>query len=122
VVFHYAGAQRALSDSGFSKELAALGLGLIGLFTAPAMIFTGLLADRIGRQWSYVLGSVSLMIGILVFMMITDATSAWVLYAFQPFIALGFFVAAIALPDYCSRPVSRQILGAIIGAGAGIGP
>ena len=27
----------ALSDSGFSKELAALGLGLIGLFTAPAM-------------------------------------------------------------------------------------
>jgi hypothetical protein len=61
-------------------------------------------------------------IGILVFMMITDATSAWVLYAFQPFIALGFFVAAIALPDYCSRPVSRQILGAIIGAGAGIGP
>jgi MFS family permease len=90
VVFHFAGAQRALSDSGFSKELAALGLGLIGLFTAPAMIFMGLLADRIGRQLAYVLGSVSLMIGILVLMMITDATRAWVLYAFPPFIALGF--------------------------------
>ena len=34
----------------FSQELAALRLGLIGLFTAPAMIFMGLLADRIGRQ------------------------------------------------------------------------
>jgi MFS family permease len=54
-------------------------LGLIGVFTAPAMIFMGLLADRIGRQWSYLLGSVSLMIGILVLMMITDATRAWLL-------------------------------------------
>ena len=58
-------------------------MGLIRLFTAPAIIFMGLLADRIGRQWSYVLGSVSLMIGILVLMMITDATRAWVLYAFH---------------------------------------
>src|ERR1043166_8299550 len=39
----------AVSDAGFSKELAAFGLGLIGLFTAPAMILMGLLADRIGR-------------------------------------------------------------------------
>jgi sulfite exporter TauE/SafE len=31
----------AVSDAGFSKELAAFGLGLIGLFTAPAMIFMG---------------------------------------------------------------------------------
>src|SRR5688500_498453 len=51
----------AVSDAGFSKELAALGLGLIGLFTAPAMILMGLLADRIGRQASYLLGSAGLM-------------------------------------------------------------
>ena len=31
----------AVSDAGFSKELAAFGLGLIGLFTAPSMIFDG---------------------------------------------------------------------------------
>ena len=54
----------ALSGAGFTKELAALSLGLIGLFTAPAMIVMGLMADRLGRQTSYALGSASLMIGI----------------------------------------------------------
>jgi sulfite exporter TauE/SafE len=80
----------AVSDAGFSKEVAAFGLGLIGLFTAPAMIFMGLLADRIGRQWSYALGSASLMVGIFLLMMITDATQSWLFYAFPPFIAFGF--------------------------------
>src|SRR5262252_1148493 len=54
----------AVSDAGFSKELAAFGLGLIGLYTAPLMISMGLLADRIGRQRSYLFGSASLMVGI----------------------------------------------------------
>jgi MFS family permease len=104
-------------------------LGLIGVFTAPAMIFMGLLADRIGRQWSYVLGSVSLMIGILVLMMITDATRAWVLYAFPPFIALGFSSRQSLYPTIAADLFHGKSFGAIIGAfalfigaGAGIGP
>ena len=119
-----------LFDTGTlsNPELAALGLGLIGLFTAPAMIFTGLLADRIGRQWSYVLGSDSLMIGILVLMMITDATRAWLLYAFPPFIAIGFLSRQSLYPtiaDLFHCKSFGAIIGAIalfIGAGAGIGP
>jgi sugar phosphate permease len=31
----------AISDAGYSKDLAAFGLGLIGLFTAPSMIVMG---------------------------------------------------------------------------------
>src|SRR5262245_51454159 len=80
----------AVSDAGFSKELAAVGLGLIGLFTAPSMISMGLLADRIGRQWSYLLGSASLMVGIALLMMITEADRSWLFYAFPPFVAVGF--------------------------------
>ena len=118
----------AISDAGFSKELAALGLGLIGLFTAPAMIFMGLLADRIG-QWSYLLGSASLMAGVFLLMMITDASQKWLLYTFPPFVAVGFSSRQSLYPTIAADLFHGQSFGAIIGAislfigaGAGIGP
>lgn len=118
----------AVVDAGFSKEQGALGLGLIGLFTAPAMIGMGLLADRIGRQWSYVLGSVSLMIGIALLMLL-DSSRTWMLYAFPPVLAIGFssrqsLYPAIAADLFHGRSFGA-IIGAIalfIGAGAGLGP
>jgi MFS family permease len=119
----------AVSDAGFSKEVAALGLGTIGLFTAPAMILMGLLADRIGRQLSYVLGSASLMIGIFCLMMITDASRNWLLYMFPPFIAVGFSSRQSLYPTIAADLFHGKSFGAIIGAislfigaGAGIGP
>jgi MFS family permease len=119
----------AVSDAGFSKELAALGLGLIGLFTAPSMIFMGLLADRIGRQWSYLLGSASLMVGTFLLMMITDAGRSWLFYAFPPFIAFGFSSRQSLYPTIAADLFHGKSFGAIIGAialfigaGAGIGP
>jgi MFS family permease len=119
----------AVSDAGFSKELAALGLGMIGLFTAPAMIFMGLLADRIGRQWSYLLGSASLMVGIFLLMMITDVSRSWLFYAFPPFIAVGFSSRQSLYPTIAADLFHGRSFGAIIGAislfigaGAGIGP
>jgi MFS family permease len=119
----------AVSDAGFSKELAAFGLGLIGLFTAPAMIFMGFLADRIGRQKAYLLGSASLMVGIFLLMMITDARQNWLLYAFPPFIAFGFSSRQSLYPTLAADLFHGKSFGAIIGsialfigAGAGIGP
>jgi MFS family permease len=119
----------AVSDAGFSRELAAFGLGLIGLFTAPAMIFMGLLADRIGRQWSYLLGSASLMVGIFLLMMITDANRVWLFYAFPPFIAFGFSSRQSLYPTIAADLFHGKSFGAIIGAlalfigaGSGIGP
>jgi MFS family permease len=119
----------AISDAGFSKEVAALGLGLIGLFTAPAMIFMGLLADRIGRQRAYLLGSASLMVGIFLLMIITDASPNWLLYTFPPFIAVGFSSRQSLYPTIAADLFHGKAFGAIIGAialfigaGAGIGP
>ena len=119
----------AVSDAGFSKELAAFGLGLIGLFTAPAMIVMGLLADRIGRQWSYLLGSAALMLGTFLLMMITDASRSWLFYAFPPFVAFGFSSRQSLYPTLAADLFHGKAFGAIIGAialfigaGAGIGP
>lgn len=119
----------AMSDAGFSKELAAFGLGLIGLFTAPAMIFMGWLSDRIGRQISYALGSASLMAGIAALMMMADASQAWLFYAFPPLTALGFSSRQSLYPTIAADLFHGKSFGAIIGsvalfigAGAGIGP
>jgi len=119
----------AVSDAGFSKELAAFGLGLIGLFTAPSMISMGLLADRIGRQWSYLFGSVSLMVGIALLMMITEADRSWLFYTFPPFVAFGFSSRQSLYPTIAADLFHGKSFGAIIGAialfigaGAGIGP
>jgi MFS family permease len=119
----------AVSDAGFSKELAAFGLGLIGLFTAPAMILMGLLADWIGRQKAYLLGSASLMVGIAFLMLITNGSGNWLLYAFPPFIAFGFSSRQSLYPTIAADLFHGKSFGAIIGAlalfigaGAGIGP
>jgi MFS family permease len=118
----------AMSDAGFSKELAALGLGLIGLFTAPSMLFMGLLADRIGRQKSYLFGSLALMTGILLLMVITE-NRQWLLYVFPVFIAIGFSSRQSLYPTIAADLFHGKSFGAIIGAislfigaGAGIGP
>ena len=119
----------AVSDAGFSKELAAFGLGLIGLFTAPAMILMGLLADRIGRSPSYAIGSASLMAGIFVLMTIPDMPRTWLFYAFPPLIAVGFSSRQSLYPTIAADLFHGKSFGAIIGAlalfigaGAGIGP
>ena len=119
----------AVSDAGFSKELAAVGLGLIGLFTAPSMILMGLLADRIGRRQSYLLGSTGLMVGIFLLMTMTDPSQNWLLYLFPPFIAFGFSSRQSLYPTIAADLFHGKSFGAIIGAislfigaGAGIGP
>ncbi len=119
----------AVSDAGFSKESAALGLGLIGLFTAPSMILMGLLADRIGRRQAYLLGSLGLMVGVFLLMTMTDASRNWLLYLFPPFVAFGFSSRQSLYPTIAADLFHGKSFGAIIGAislfigaGAGIGP
>jgi MFS family permease len=119
----------AVSDAGFSREASAFALGMIGLFTAPAMIFMGVLADRLGREASYTLGSASLMVGIALLMAIGDWRESWVLYAFPPFIAVGFSSRQSLYPTIAADLFHGKAFGAVIGAialfigaGAGIGP
>jgi MFS family permease len=119
----------AVSDAGFSKELAALGLGLIGLFTAPAMILMGLLADRIGRPRSYAIGSAFLMAGMFVLMAIAEIHHTALFYAFPPLVAVGFSSRQSLYPTMAADLFHGKSFGAIIGAlalfigaGAGIGP
>ncbi len=121
----------AVNDAGYSRAVAALALGLIGLFTAPAMVLMGFLADRIGSRRAYLLGSLSLVAGIALLMMLPrgGAAKPWLLYAFPPFIAFGFSSRQSLYPTIAADLFHGKAFGAIIGAvalfigaGAGIGP
>ncbi len=122
----------AVNDAGFSREVAALALGLIGLFTAPAMVVMGFIADRIGSRRAYLLGSASLIAGMVLLMMLPHAAGAsrtWLLYGFPPFIAFGFSSRQSLYPTMAADLFHGKSFGAIIGAvalfigaGAGIGP
>ena len=119
----------AVTDSGLSKELAAFILGLVGLFTSPAMIFMGALSDRIGREWAYTLGSAAMIAGILFLAYVRDPMHAWGLYVFAPFFAFGFASRQSLYPTIAADLFHGSHFGAIIGtialfigAGAGIGP
>lgn len=122
----------AVNDAGFSRDVAALALGFIGLFTAPAMVIMGFIADRIGGQRAYLLGSASLIAGMLLLMMLghaDDESRMWLLYGFPPFIAFGFSSRQSLYPTMAADLFHGKSFGAIIGAialfigaGAGIGP
>jgi len=76
-------------DSGFSKMLAASLLGLVGLLTSAGGILFGFLSDRVGRELSYTLGSSAALLGILFLILVQDASSVWMLYAFVILYGLG---------------------------------
>ncbi|HKA35157.1 MAG TPA: MFS transporter [Candidatus Binatia bacterium] len=122
----------AVNDAGFSREVAALALGAIGLFTAPAMVIMGFIADRIGSRLAYLLGSASLIAGMLLLMLLPHAAGAsrtWLLYGFPPFIAFGFSSRQSLYPTMAADLFHGKSFGAIIGAvalfigaGGGLGP
>jgi MFS family permease len=109
--------------------MAALALGLTGLFTAPSMILMGALSDRIGREWAYTLGSLAMIFAIGLLLILNDASKTAPLYAFAPLFAIGFASRQSLYPTIAADLFHGKHFGAIlgvfalfIGAGAGVGP
>jgi len=119
----------AVVDAGFSKGLAASVLGLTGFFTSPSMILWGTTSDRIGREWAYTLGSLSMILGIILLLYARDPSHIWMLYAYTVFFALGFASRQSLYPTIAAGLFHGSHFGAIngalaffTGAGSGIGP
>ena len=93
------------------------------------MIFMGLLADRIGRQWSYLLGSAVVDDRHLPSDDDHRCQRELAVLCFPPFIAVGFSSRQSLYPTIAADLFHGKSFGAIIGAislfigaGAGIGP
>ncbi len=76
-------------DAGYSTTLAALLVGLVGLLRSVGGVLCGLLSDRVGREIGYTLGSGSAFVGIVIFLLVRNTTSPWMLYAFVFLFGLG---------------------------------
>jgi len=67
-------------DLGFSRMLAASMVGLVGLLGSIGTILFGLLSDRVGREPGYFMATASGVLGILLLILMGDASLSWLLY------------------------------------------
>jgi MFS family permease len=77
-------------DAGYSPSMAALVVGLVGLFGSTGAILCGFISDRIGRESGYTMGGCAGIVGILFFLLLRDTSSPWMLYAFGILFGLGY--------------------------------
>jgi MFS family permease len=76
-------------DTGYSQSLAALLVGLVGLFRSAGGVLGGFISDRVGREIGYTLGGGFAFVGMVLFLLVRDTASPWILYAFVILFGLG---------------------------------
>ena len=115
-------------DKGLEVRFASYVVGMVGLVSMGGKILWGTLSDRIGREWTYTLGtisSISGMISLIVFHFLSFGTIPY-LYAF--FIGLGYAATAgfppIVTADFFGGKTYGRIFGATMvfnGLGGAVG-
>lgn len=75
-------------DIGFTASFAA---SLLVLFAVASMIgrFGGLLSDTLGREVTYTIGSLGVILSLLMLVLVKDTSDAWMLYVYV--ICFGLF-------------------------------
>lgn len=104
-----------LVEAGQSEMLAAGIVGLVGLLSVPGKIGWGFLSDRLWLEFIYLAGSVCVAAASLSLLAIGPASSAWVLYGYAIFIALGYAVSASMNPILSGRFFMGRRFGIILG-------
>jgi MFS family permease len=118
-----------LGEIGFSPEVAAYALGLVGLTGSVGQIALGYLSDRIGREWVWTISALGFALCYLLLLAMRQSPTPVLLY---------LMVTAQGLLGYGFASVSSAIMmeifqgphyGAIVGVlsvsgslGAGLGP
>jgi MFS family permease len=113
-----------LVDLGFSKILAAGVLGYMGLMSSCGRILFGSLSDRLGRFGGVMVSIACSQLGIVVLLLMQDASVVWPLYLYALFFGLGYgargpIISAIAADLFAGKQFGT-IFG-LISIGHGIG-
>jgi MFS family permease len=113
-----------LVDLGFSKIVAAGVLGHMGLMSSCGRILFGSLSDRLGRFGGVTVSVACSQIGIVVLLLMQDASVVWPLYLYALFFGLGYgargpIISAIAADMFAGKQFGT-IFG-LISIGHGIG-
>ncbi len=79
-----------LQGKGLSSMGSAWVVGVYGLSVFCGMILSGALSDRIGREWSYTLGTVSILLGTVFLLSVPTGGKMILPLFFAVFFGLGF--------------------------------
>jgi len=75
-------------DVGYTKMLAAILVGLVGIIGSAGGIIVGFISDHVGSKKGYLIGGLFSFAGIFFLLLIKDTSTQWMLYAFA--ILYGF--------------------------------
>jgi len=113
-----------LVDTGIDKMTVAVLFGLIGIISSGFRIFWGWLSDRIGREFAYTMGMISICIGVCSLLLIETAGARVLVYPFFIFFGIGWGVTAPMFMATAADLFKGRIFGLIYGimeGGVGIG-
>jgi len=79
-----------LQDKGLARMSSAWVVGLYGLATFFGMLVSGVISDRIGREKSYSLGTLSILLGCFLLLMMRSGTSIFLAIFYSVFFGFGF--------------------------------
>jgi MFS family permease len=79
-----------LQGKGLSGMGSAVVVGLYGFSVFCGMIISGALSDRIGREWSYTAGTLSILVGTLFLLSVPPGTGLGLPLCYAVFFGLGF--------------------------------
>ena len=120
---------RYLIDLGFTPEIAALGLGLVGLTGIGGQIGIGYFSDRVGREWGWTISLLGFLLTYIMLILISIWSSLLLMYVMvcvQGFLGYGLASVFASVPAelFAGRRygVIVGLLGAFGGAGAALGP
>lgn len=111
-------------DVGFDKTMASSAFGIVGLLGMIGKFGWGVLSDRIGREITYILGVLSNVVAISIFLSLSDPSQVWILYGFAIFFGLGYGIAQPVTTAIIADLFQGKSLGVIMGfivSGAAIG-
>ena len=104
-----------LVDAGYDRMLAASVVGLIGLLSVVAKVFWGWAADTIGREMTYTLGCVAMVLAIGLLGLTKVVPSTGMLYLYALVFAIGYAVSAPLWPVVTSDLFAGRHFGSIYG-------
>ena len=102
-------------DAGYDRMLAASIVGLIGLLSVAAKVFWGWAADNIGREMTYTLGCLAMVLAVGMLGLAKVVPFPGMLYLYALVFALGYGVSAPVWPIVTSDLFAGRHFGAIYG-------
>ncbi len=118
-----------LRGTGFDKMGAAFIVALLGISSTVFKIFWGWLSDRIGREMSFTLGAMAMIIGSLLLVSIEAGAPHWTAYLFVLFFGCGWGVTSPIFMSVAADLFQGRSFGviygvneAVLGIGAALGP